>query len=86
MKYFLSQNIFHLLPVSLTPVINLYFQISLQIFVQILNTVLRGSGENDSWKNLRSKISRQTPFKVVFETAQELDLIQLLSLTQNPLF
>jgi hypothetical protein len=56
---------FHLSP--LTPVINHNFRISPQIFLNIKNgphAILRGPGETDSWKkNLKSKISCQTPFK-----------------------
>jgi hypothetical protein len=54
---FLFDNFFHLLPMSLTPVINPYFQLSPQIFVKILNGphgTLRGPGETDSWK-MKSK-------------------------------
>ncbi len=45
------QNIVHLSLASLPPVINLYFQISLRIFVKIrnsLNEILSCPGENDS--------------------------------------
>jgi hypothetical protein len=65
-KNFPSQKFFHLSSVPpLTPVINLYFQISSLIFVKIQNgpnEILRGQGETDSWKNIKSKISCQTPF------------------------
>ncbi len=54
-------------PVSLTPVININSQISLRIFKKIQkgsNGILGGLGDTDSWKkNLKSKISCQTPFK-----------------------
>ncbi len=52
--------------VSLSPVINHYFQISSRIFVNIRNGphgILRGLGEAASWKNLKSKISCQTLYK-----------------------
>jgi hypothetical protein len=59
-------NKFHFSPLSLTPAINLYFRISLRIFVKFLNGphgILRGPGKWVNEKNLQSKISCQTPFK-----------------------
>ncbi len=54
-------------PVSLTPLINIHSRISLQIFQKIQNGPIGvlggGPGDTDSCKNMRSKISCQTPFK-----------------------
>jgi hypothetical protein len=50
---FLYQNCSHLLPVSLTLVINLYFRISPRIFVKIRkgpNWILWGPGETETEK------------------------------------
>jgi hypothetical protein len=53
-------------PVSLTPVINLYFRISLQIFVKLRkgpNWILRAGMKLIHRKNLKWKSSCQAPFK-----------------------
>ncbi len=55
--------------VLLTPVINIHSRLSLRIFEKILNGpngIPGGLGDTDSWKNLKSKISCQTPFKLFF--------------------
>jgi hypothetical protein len=54
-------------PVLLIPVVHLDLQISLGIFEKIWNdtrgVILGGLGEDDSWKNLKQKISWPCPFK-----------------------
>jgi hypothetical protein len=63
-KNFLYQNLFHLSPVSLTTVINLYFRIFQRIFVKIRNGprgILRGRGILIYEKSLKSKFSCQNP-------------------------
>ncbi len=53
-------------PVLLTPLINIHSRLSWRIFEKSRNdpnVLLRGPGDTDSWKKLRSKISCQTPFK-----------------------
>ncbi len=53
-------------PVSTTLAINIHSRISPRIFEKIQNDpngILGGLGYTDSWKNLKSKISCQTPFK-----------------------
>jgi hypothetical protein len=52
--------------VSLTPLTNLHLRLSPRIFEKIWidpNWILRGPGDTDLWKNLKSKISCQTPSK-----------------------
>jgi hypothetical protein len=52
-KIFLIEDIFHLPPVSTTPVVNLELRISPRIFEKNRNGpdgILRGLGETDSWK------------------------------------
>ncbi len=49
----------------LTLQINIHSRLSPQIFEKIRNDpngMLRGPGDTDLWKNLKSKISYQTPF------------------------
>ncbi len=61
----LSQNFSHLLPVSLTTVINLYFRIYSQIFIKNFNgsnRVFRGMGDSDLWKEIETEISCQISF------------------------
>ncbi len=51
--------------VSLTPLINIHLWISPQIFKKIWNGpngIFRSPGKTDTWKNLKLKISCQTPF------------------------
>ncbi len=53
-------------PVSLSSLINIHSRLSPQIFEKSSNDpngILRGSGDIDSWKKLKSKISCQTSFK-----------------------
>ncbi len=64
----------NLLPMSLTPVINVNSVISPRIFEKIRNGpkgILLGPGDTDSWKNLKSKISCQTPFKKKSRTSEK---------------
>ncbi len=59
------EDFLHLPPVSLTPVANIEFRISPQIFEKIRNDpngILRGLGETDNEKNQKSKISWHCPF------------------------
>ncbi len=54
-------------PVSLTLLINIHSRISPRIFEKIQNGpngILRGPRDTDLWKNLKAKISCQTPFAV----------------------
>ncbi len=57
----------HYLPSVLVPVMNLDLRISLSIFFFFNwidpNVIFRGLGEDDSWKNLKQKISWHCPFK-----------------------
>ncbi len=56
--HFLTEDFFHLPPVSLTPVANLELQISPRIFEKIWNgpnDTIRGLGETDSWKKPEAK-------------------------------
>jgi hypothetical protein len=65
-KIFLIEDFFHLPPVSTTPLVHFELRISPRIFEKIWNSpngTLRGLGETDSWKNQKSKISWQYPFK-----------------------
>ncbi len=69
MKTKFISNFFSFLAVSLTPLINIYSRISPRIFGKIWNGpngILRGPVYTDYEKNLMSKISCQTPFKVIF--------------------
>jgi hypothetical protein len=53
MKTFLVEDLFHLLPVSTTPVVHLQLRISPKISEKIRNVpngILRGLVETDSWK------------------------------------
>jgi hypothetical protein len=53
-------------PVSLTPLINIHSRISPRIFEKIRNGpngILRGPRDTDLWKNLKAKVSCQTPFR-----------------------
>ncbi len=64
-KHFLSQNIFHLSPVSLTPVINLFFRIYPRIFVKFEMVPMEYLGARGKWytkKNRGPKISFRLPF------------------------
>ncbi len=48
------EDFFYLPPVSMTPVVHLDLRISLRIFEKIRNgpnSILRGLGETDTWKN-----------------------------------
>ncbi len=68
-KKCISYKYSHISPLSLTPAINPYFRISLQIFVNIregLCWILRGLEKTGLLKNLKSKISCQGPFKCTF--------------------
>jgi hypothetical protein len=70
-KIFLLEGVFHLPPVSLTPVASLELRISPQIFEKIRNGpngIIRGLGETDSRKKTRSKKSRDTVPLNAFET------------------
>ncbi len=61
-KTFLIKDFLHLPPVSTKPVLHL----ELRIFEKIwngTNGILKGLGETDSWKKLKSKISWHCPFK-----------------------
>ncbi len=61
MKKIPVSKFFHLLPISLTPVINLYFRISQWIplkFEMAPIGILRGLGETDSWSKAWSRKSR----------------------------
>ncbi len=66
-------------PVSLTPLINIHSRISPRIFEKIRNGpkgILMGPGDTDSWKNLKSKISCQTPlYKYILCVCIELSRI-----------
>jgi hypothetical protein len=64
-KHFLSQNIFHLSPVSLTPVIKLFFRIYPRIFVKFEMAPMEYSGARGKWctkKTWGLKISFRLPF------------------------
>ncbi len=64
-----------LLPVSLTPAINIHSRISPRIFEKIQNGpngILGGLGDTDSGKNLKTKISCQAPFKFLPRGEQSL--------------
>ncbi len=61
-------KIFPFAPVSTTAVVHLELQISPQIGEKSVTKsyrILRGLGETDSCKNLKSKISWLCPFKVI---------------------
>ncbi len=65
-KTFMIEDYFHLPLVSMTPVVHIELRISPPIFEKIRNgpnSILRGLGETDSWKNHKSKISWDRPFK-----------------------
>ncbi len=67
MKKNLFQNFSLFSPVSLAPLINIHSRISPRIFKKIWNGpngILRGPGTLIYEKNLMSKISCQTPFKI----------------------
>jgi hypothetical protein len=57
------EDFLHLPPLSTTPVVHLELRISPRIFEKNRNDpngILRGLGETDSWKNQKSKKSRDT--------------------------
>ncbi len=67
MKKCIAKNFSHLSPVSLTPLLT-FIRENLRKFLKKIRNgpygVLRGPGDTDSWKkNLKLKISYQTPFK-----------------------
>jgi hypothetical protein len=72
MKKIIFQNFYLFSPVSLTPLINIHSRISPRIFEKIRNGpngILTDSGARGTLfyeKNLMSKISCQTPFKMSF--------------------
>jgi hypothetical protein len=56
-------------PVLLTLLINIHSRLSPRIFEKFQNGpngILRGPRDTDLWKNLKAKISCQTPFKLYF--------------------
>ncbi len=69
MKKILSQNFSLFSPVSLTPLIKIHSRISPRIFSKKFEMILLGySGAQGTLiyeKNLKSKISCQTPFKYI---------------------
>jgi hypothetical protein len=63
----LSQNFYLFSPVSLTPLINIHLRISPRIFEKFEMVLMGYSGARGTLiyeKNLKAKISCQTPFKV----------------------
>ncbi len=85
LKKIMSQTFCLLSPVSLTPLININSRISPRIFEKIWNGhngILRGVGKTDLWKkNLKPKISCQTPFNLIL-TSLNLRTLWTLPLLQ----
>ncbi len=68
-RTFLIEDFFHLPPMSTTPMVHLEQRISQRIFIQISNNavgIIRGLGEDDSWKKPEAKISWHCSFSYIF--------------------